>query len=82
MATKFTATQQKFMDVLSDGLPHSKEELAKCLWDEQGDIDNVKIHFSNMRKVLNPQGQDIVTKYVGGRVHYMLVRLISKSVYA
>jgi len=76
---RFTKTQQKLYDILGDGLPHSKPELAKCLPDDLGVISNIQIHFSNMRKILNPVGQDIVTKHIQRRTHYMLVRLISKQ---
>lgn len=76
----FTPTQQKFMDLLGDGRPHAKADLAACLWDELAKEDSIQMHFSNMRKQLNPAGLDIVTKHIQGRIHYMLVRLLTSPV--
>lgn len=68
------------MDLLSDGLPHFKEEiLAKCLWDEDGGTTNVRQHMANLRKKLRPIGQDIVCVTNGNRYknryqHVILLR--------
>lgn len=58
--TKFTPTQLKILAVLSDGLDHKPEELLACLWDTDGKVSNVQPHITALRKLLNPQGQDIV----------------------
>ncbi len=72
----FTPTEGKIMAILGDGLLHSREELHACLPDELGKRDNLKVHLSNIRKKLNPIGQDIVF-VSGGRPCYRLVRFLA-----
>ena len=67
-APKITPTQRRILAVLADGEAHSREELIACMSDAQG-IDEdygtstyncLRMHISNLRKVLVPKGQDIV----------------------
>lgn len=78
---KLTKTQQRFHDLLSDGLPHTKEELRKLLWDEESTKPDYAIaqQLSKLRKQINPQGREIVNRYVGGKIHYMMVRLLAST---
>jgi hypothetical protein len=76
---RFTPTQQRMIDVLSDGMPHTREELHKCLWDEEGALGNIKMHISLIRKVLQPVGQDIVCCLVRGTIQYRHIRRIYPS---
>lgn len=75
----FTPTQEKILDILSDGDRHTKHELFECLHDELGLIDNVFIHISNIRNKLRPIGEYIVCEVDRGRNYYRHVRLINKS---
>lgn len=71
--------QAKMLDVLSDGKSHAVEELHACLNDDLGPIDNVCAHITHLKKVLNPQGKDILmTKALGYRA-YILVRIVASS---
>jgi hypothetical protein len=76
LPTLLTKVQNRMMQVLSDGLPHTREELHACLADELGPTDNIRSHISGIRKFLNPKGYDIlfVRKQIGFR--YILIRLL------
>jgi predicted Zn-ribbon and HTH transcriptional regulator len=74
----FTTTQKKIIEVLSDGLPHTKEELHTCLYADDGDLDNIKPHLTALRKILRRKGEDIVCIWKGKFERgYMHVRLIA-----
>lgn len=79
--SKFRPTELRIVDLLKDGMPHSKAELIACLWDEMGTIETVQVHLTKIRKVLRPIGQDILVEYLppGRRMHYRHVRLINSS---
>lgn len=70
--------QLRMYTILKDGLPHSREELHGCLWDEEGSIYNIKQHISKLRARLRPLGFDILTQYIHRKMHYRKVRLINK----
>lgn len=55
----YTRTQWKLLQVLSDGKPHTKQELHACLPDDLSQVRAVARHISAMRKNL-PPNQDIV----------------------
>lgn len=75
-----TRVQQKMLDILSDGMPHSKEELHTCLSDDLGPITNIRAHLCMLRKVLRPIGQDIVCEYVHWKsLHYRQIRLLASA---
>jgi DNA-binding winged helix-turn-helix (wHTH) protein len=74
----FPPVQQRMLELLSDGLPHSKEELHDCLYDELSNIATIQKHISLIRKQLRPHGQDILIEFIRRRVHYRHVRLLSK----
>ena len=59
----FTPTQRRMLAVLSDGLPHTRLELAECLEDDLANPASVKKHLYLMRKVLRAQGQEIVCEW-------------------
>lgn len=64
----YTPTQRRILAVLADGEPHSREELIACLGDADGIAGQydesayscLRMHISNLRKVLSAKGQDIV----------------------
>ncbi len=75
----YTPTQQAMLDVLSDGCPHSRLELHGCLRDELGDIGNIKVHLSNLRKRLRLISEDVVCVYVRGDLRYQHIKLLVKQ---
>lgn len=70
----FTPTQQAMLNVLADGLPHRREELHACLPDELGALTNIHRHLVAMRKLLRPEGQEIICQLLNRRYYYRLVR--------
>jgi DNA-binding response OmpR family regulator len=72
----FTETESKMLSVLADGMPHRREELHACLWDEAGRLSNICIHISKLRKKLRPKGQHIVCEFINRRTHYRQIRLL------
>ena len=54
----FTPVQHAILEVLSDGLSHSKDELRQCLPDPLS--NGISVHICNMRKLMRVQGHDIL----------------------
>lgn len=75
----FTKTQNAILAVLSDGQPHTREELHRCLPDDMTEMSAVRVHVCNIRKVLRLKGQDIVCELKNGRIHYRHVRILSQG---
>lgn len=75
-AEGFTPIQQRMLIVLSDGLPHPREELHACLDDELSPYSAIKAHLSSIRKILRPKGQDIICEIVHRRNMYRQIRLL------
>lgn len=73
---QMTPTQQRMYTLLSDGDFHSNEELHKCMVDELAEVLVVRMHVSNLRRVLWPTGLDIVSRSRDGVKGYYLVRRI------
>lgn len=71
---QFTPTEQRIVDMLSDGLPHSREELVGTI-DELATRKNLQVHITRIRNKLRPIGEDVVCEAVSLR--YRHVRLIS-----
>ena len=78
MAVGFTPIESRIVEVLSDGLPHKKEELHAKLSDELGQLKNVRSHICNIRKKLRIAGQDIVCEFRKDGFFYRQVRLLNQ----
>ena len=76
--TRLTPTHKKMLALLSDGLPHSKQELYCCLWDDQSAINTIAYHISTLRKK-PPPGQAIVCEFTKRAMHYRLVELVGAA---
>lgn len=63
--------------MLSDGMPHYREQLRECVPDELASLYALKMHISRIRKVLRPRGQDIVCEIVRRQIHYRHVQLLT-----
>ncbi len=70
-----TPTQRRLLVVLSDGLAHRQSELLAQLSDGQGENATLAMHFSNLRKLLKPQGDGILCVRENGEAWYSLVSL-------
>lgn len=66
---------KSFLDTLSDGLPHSREELHTLCG--PSNPKQVTWHISYLRRHLRPVGQDIVSMTTPSGLHYQLVRSLA-----
>lgn len=76
----FTPTQADMIKMLSDGLPHTRQELFTCLRDDLARLQAINMHLSNCRKILRPRGEDIICELVNRRICYRHVRLLPSAV--
>ncbi len=74
----FSPTQQRIVDLLSDGLLHSKEQIYGMLLTANS-VNHIQMHISNIRKIIRPRGQDISCTLLGGNSFYQLVRLLNRQ---
>ncbi len=75
----FTPTQQKILLFLADGMPHNKYQVLECI-DEQADMNTLRVHLTNIRKILRPIGEDIICEVRGYTNCYRHVRLLASAV--
>lgn len=75
----FTLTELAILRVLSDGQPHTKDELQKCLPDELTSASVVRAHVSNIRKKIHPEQRIICEMRGNRRIHYRHVKIISSD---
>jgi DNA-binding CsgD family transcriptional regulator len=73
---RFTPTEKRMLRVLSDGLPHSRDELQLCLWDNLGAVSNIRCHLTSIRRKLRPRGEDVLCVIHRSRPAYRHVKLI------
>lgn len=76
MSANYTPTQKRILAVLADGLPHSSEELLKCIGDDLSPSGNLRVHLSLLRKKLRPLGEDILCEYSYRTYSYRHVKLL------
>ena len=74
--SSYTPTQQRILDLLSDGQPHPREELLECIDDELSNPHNLPNHLCLLRKRL-PADHDIICQLLRNKIHYRHVRLLT-----
>lgn len=79
MINGFTPTQILMLGVLSDGLPHTFDELHACLPDELSEEKSIRRHITAIRKVLRLQGQEIICEFAKRRKYYRHIVLLSSG---
>ncbi len=74
----FTPTQTRMLEVLSDGEPHSRQELHACLYDNdpQASLSNINNHITAIRAKIKPLGESILCVLVARQPHYRHVKLL------
>lgn len=75
LVMSLTPTHAKMLEVLSDGLPHHRDELHKCCGPSS--VGVVKFHLAQIRKHLRPLGEDVVCVQNGVGFFYQHVRLLA-----
>lgn len=71
---KFTPIQQAMLEILSDGLPHTREELHECC--KPSSLPALSVHMVRLRKRLIPKGESVVCVIKNRRICYQHVRLL------
>lgn len=78
-----TNTQRKLLDALADGLPHRQGELRLALGSGgYASRGMLRVHLSNLRKVLRPRGQDIICEWHRRSFCYRWVKLLLPAIYS
>ena len=76
MINGFTPTQKRMLELLSDGLPHRREELHKCLEDDLSQLNAIQPHISRIRDKIRGKGEDIICVYFERTIGYQHVRVL------
>lgn len=75
--SEFTPTQEKMLEILSDGKPHSRKELHSCCGPSL--LRVVGSHLRQIRLKIRPKGEDVVCVIVQRKFMYQHVRLLNGS---
>ncbi len=78
MTYELTRTQQRIYDALSDGKPHSTDDLRQYLYYEQSSKANLRTHIWGIRKKIRPE-RDILVQYIQQALHYRMVASLEQS---
>jgi DNA-binding response OmpR family regulator len=74
----FTPLQERLLAVLSDGMPHHRDELYSCLDDDLADPGALRVAIHYLRKKLNRKGHTIICEVGQDRLyryrHVILLR--------
>lgn len=71
----FTPTETIIVNLLYDGKPHFREDIIKTV-DPFMEVDTLNMHMSNIRKKLATISQDVMSRKVGKKYTYRIVRYI------
>lgn len=74
----FTPTEQRILDVFSDGERHTRDELLACL-DDLSIESSIRPHIARLRVKLHRRGETIETVWVQRRCQYRHVRLLERA---
>lgn len=78
----FTPIEEKLLDLLRDGKPHSIQSIKEAIDPDHPDlVETWKEHISRLRKKTEQQGYAIIYAPVSREVnysHYRLVRLLKE----
>lgn len=73
------SVKERILDLLSDGLPHSKSELLSC-FNEGAKQSAIYVQINQLRRILRPLGQDIVCVVLNGtKRHYRQIRILGRE---
>jgi hypothetical protein len=77
--SKFTPMEQRFLNILADGMPHRPEELFAVLYEQDAPMSNIYHHISTLRAKLRPKGHDIVCENIKRKSYYRHVVLLKPA---
>lgn len=80
---QLTVIQRKMLRILSDGEPHSREELHKCLQDELASLRAIQHHLDIVKRAVAAKGWLLRSVVLGGdhgnRPYYQMFRRLRDS---
>lgn len=80
---KFTPTEQRLLEVFSDGKGHTTRELVKCLNDDLQPPQRVRVMICLLNRKLVRRGEKILSMRTGKPGHdnaqYIHVRLLGSN---
>ena len=79
MTNNFTPTQNAILTVLSDGVPHHRQELMDCIDDPEPSSNQFHQALFRLRQRLKPLGQNIIVTLLNRRIAYVWTRRINSS---
>lgn len=65
-ATKISPMENKILEVLRDGMEHTRDELLLCLGDPESTYRNLYVRIAYLRRKLRPFNQDIINRRAAG----------------
>lgn len=77
--SKYTPTQERILNLLSDGLPHTRAEIQSLLPDSLSALAAIRKHICYLRKHLPPDQRIICEVTNGRKAHYCLMQLVGKA---
>ena len=75
---RFTPTQQRIMDLLSDGELHSKQEIFKCLSDDLSQPGAIHCQITLIRNKIRAEGYAIMIQFRDRVPQYALVKTLKE----
>jgi hypothetical protein len=72
----YTDVELRILDELHDGKPHRVSDLCQVI-SPTATPSLLRVHLCNMRKRMQPAGQDILPTIVNRTTYYIWVNLIS-----
>ena len=78
---RFTPTEQRIVDLLADGLQHTKDEMVKCLHDDLAPAAALYFHIYNIRRKIEPLGEYLAVESMGPMgVRYRMFRFTQATI--
>lgn len=74
MASEFTPIQRAMLQVLSDGMPHTREELHACCGPSSR--GTIQVHICELRKRLRQRSENILCVLSSKGIRYQHVRML------
>lgn len=76
----YTPTQRMLLEVLSDGLPHKRDDLRRLIDPDLCERATLRVHISHLRHHLRLDGQNILCVWHKRVWCYQQVKLINPSI--
>lgn len=75
---QYTKTEQRIIKLLSDGMPHPREDLLECMLDPMGNYVALTSHIVRLRRKVRTLNQEIVCELRRGAIYYRQIILLQQ----